>query len=160
MEKNPKNNQRGIGDNSVDQSFGEWASASLDDAINYIVRLIRKNKRLEHQLNESINARNNLKRGIALSEAKKINDSISKDAKVFVSLVAQQKESYKTEANVKKAQDYGYHRTIRFDNGERGHVNSQLTDTVLEHGLNSFRNYMKDVKAGKKYCRGGDYNSS
>ena len=81
MEKNPKNNQRGIGDNSVDQSFGEWASASLDDAINYIVRLIRKNKRLEHQLNESINARNNLKRGIALSEAKKINDSISKDAK-------------------------------------------------------------------------------
>ena len=83
MEKNPKNNQRGIGANSVDQSFGEWASASLDDAIRYIVRLIRKNKRLEHQLNESINARNNLKRGIALSEAKKINDSISKDAKVF-----------------------------------------------------------------------------
>ena len=83
MENNPKNNQRGIGDNSVDQSFGEWASASLDDAIRYIVRLIRKNKRLEHQLNESINARNNLKRGIALSEAKKINDSISKDAKVF-----------------------------------------------------------------------------
>ena len=32
------------------------------------------------------------------------------------------KKSYKTEANVKKAQDYGYHRTIRFDNGERGHV--------------------------------------
>ena len=47
MENNPKNNQRGIGDNSVDQSFGEWASASLDDAIRYIVRLIRKNKRLE-----------------------------------------------------------------------------------------------------------------
>ena len=84
MEKNPKSQSRGIGDNSVeDQSFGEWASASLDDAIRYIVRLIRKNKRLEHQLNESINARNNLKRGIALSEAKKINDSISKDAKVF-----------------------------------------------------------------------------
>jgi len=83
MENNPKNNQRGIGDNSVDQSFGEWASASLDDAIRYIVRLIRKNKRLEHQLNESINARNNLKRGVALSEAKKINDSISKDAEVF-----------------------------------------------------------------------------
>ena len=80
MEKNPKQSQRGIGDNS---SFGEWASAYLDDAIRYIVRLIRKNKRLEHQLNESINARNNLKRGIALSEAKKINDSISKDAKVF-----------------------------------------------------------------------------
>ena len=83
MEKNPKSQSRGIGDNSVDQSFGEWASASLDDAIRYIVRLIRKNKRLEHQLNESINARNNLKRGVALSEAKKINDSISKDAEVF-----------------------------------------------------------------------------
>ena len=62
MENNPKNNQRGIGDNSVDQSFGEWASASLDDAIRYIVRLIRKNKRLEHQLNESINARNTRKK--------------------------------------------------------------------------------------------------
>ena len=83
----------------------------------------------------------------------------AKDAKVFVSLVAQQKKSYKTEANVKKAQDYGYHRTIRFDNGERGHVTSQLTDTVLEHGLDSFRKYMKDVTAGKNYCRGGDFNS-
>ena len=81
----------------------------------------------------------------------------AQDAKVFVSLVAQQKESYKTEANVKKAQDFGYHRSIRFDNGERAHVASQLTDNVLEHGLDSFRNYIKDVKAGKNYCRGADF---
>ena len=84
MEKNPKSQSRGIGDNSVeDQSFGEWASASLDDAIRYIIKLIGKNQRLGQQLNESINAKNNLKRGVALSEAKKINDSITKDARVF-----------------------------------------------------------------------------
>ena len=80
MEKNPKQSQRGIGDNS---SFGEWASAYLDDAVAYIVKLTRKSARLEQQINKAIYGKNNLQRGVALSEAKKINASINKDAKVF-----------------------------------------------------------------------------
>ncbi len=80
MEKNPKQSQRGIGDNS---SFGEWASAYLDDAVAYIVKLTKKSARLEQQINKAIYGKNNLQRGVALSEAKKINDSINRDAKVF-----------------------------------------------------------------------------
>jgi hypothetical protein len=80
MEKNPKSQSRGIGDNS---SFGEWASAYLDDAVAYIVKLTKKSARLEQQINKAIYGKNNLQRGVALSEAKKINDSINRDAKVF-----------------------------------------------------------------------------
>ena len=80
MEKNPKSQSRGIGDNST---FGEWASAYLDDAVAYIVKLTRKSARLEQQINKAIYGKNNLQRGVALSEAKKINASINKDAKVF-----------------------------------------------------------------------------
>ena len=130
MENNPKNNQRGIGDNSVDQSFGEWASASLYDAINYIVILIRKNKRLEHQLNESINARNNLKRGIALSEAKKINASINKDAKVFEPVLK------------------GIHNRENIHTGElKGHK----LDMCAKSG--NFGNYIANTAGGKDFDR-------
>ena len=77
-----------------------------------------------------------------------------KDAKTFVSLVSQHKESYNNKPNVEKAKAYGHHRSIRFDNGERGHVVTQLTDSVLEHGLDEFRAYMNDVQSGKFYKRG------
>ena len=80
MEKNPKSQSRGIGDNST---FGEWASQVADDGIAYIVKLTKKSARLEQQINKAIYGKNNLQRGVALSEAKKINASINKDAKVF-----------------------------------------------------------------------------
>ena len=51
MEKNPKSQSRGIGDNST---FGEWASQVADDGIAYIVKLINKNARLEEKLNKAI----------------------------------------------------------------------------------------------------------
>ena len=77
----PKKEDRGIGDNSL--QLGEWAAAAVNDAIAYTAKIIKKNVRLEDRINKAIYGKNNLQRGVALSEAKKINDSISKDAKVF-----------------------------------------------------------------------------
>ena len=74
-----------------------------------------------------------------------------------VSLVAQQKASYNNKPNIEKAKAYGHHRSIRFDNGERGYVATQLTDSVLEHGLNHFRDFMVDIKNGKQYQRGENF---
>ena len=55
------------------------------------------------------------------------------------------------------SKEYGHHRSIRFDNGERGHVATQLTESVLEGGLDQFRNYMDDVKSGKYYRPGKNF---
>jgi|TARA_R100001086_G_scaffold68006_1_gene32029 hypothetical protein len=80
--KIPKDKVRGIGDNSSDE-FGTWAAAALTDAIAYTAKIIKKNAKLEDILNKAIYGKNNLQRGVALSEAKKINASVIKDAKVF-----------------------------------------------------------------------------
>ena len=49
---------------------------------------------------------------------------------------------YRDRFMIKLSKEYGHHRYIRFDNGERGHVATQLTESVLEGGLDQFRNYI------------------
>jgi hypothetical protein len=127
MEKNPKQSQRGIGDNS---SFGEWASAYLDDAVAYIVKLTRKSARLEQQINKAIYGKNNLQRGVALSEAKKINDSINRDAKVFEPVLK------------------GIHNREDIHSGElKGHK----LDMCAKSG--NFGNYIANTAGGKDFDR-------
>jgi hypothetical protein len=127
MEKNPKQSQRGIGDNS---SFGEWASAYLDDAVAYIVKLTKKSARLEQQINKAIYGKNNLQRGVALSEAKKINASINKDAKVFEPVLK------------------GIHNREDIHSGElKGHK----LDMCAKSG--NFGNYIANTAGGKDFDR-------
>jgi|TARA_E500000178_G_scaffold281891_1_gene282271 hypothetical protein len=127
MEKNPKQSQRGIGDNS---SFGEWASAYLDDAVAYIVKLTKKSARLEQQINKAIYGKNNLQRGVALSEAKKINDSINRDAKVFEPVLK------------------GIHNREDIHSGElKGHK----LDMCAKSG--NFGNYIANTAGGKDFDR-------
>ena len=127
MEKNPKQSQRGIGDNS---SFGEWASAYLDDAVAYIVKLTKKSARLEQQINKAIYGKNNLQRGVALSEAKKINASINKDAKVFEPVLK------------------GIHNRENIHTGElKGHK----LDMCAKSG--NFGNYIANTAGGKDFDR-------
>jgi|TARA_X000001388_G_C2203759_1_gene112305 hypothetical protein len=127
MEKNPKSQSRGIGDNS---SFGEWASAYLDDAVAYIVKLTKKSARLEQQINKAIYGKNNLQRGVALSEAKKINDSINRDAKVFEPVLK------------------GIHNREDIHSGElKGHK----LDMCAKSG--NFGNYIANTAGGKDFDR-------
>ena len=127
MEKNPKSQSRGIGDNS---SFGEWASAYLDDAVAYIVKLTKKSARLEQQINKAIYGKNNLQRGVALSEAKKINDSINRDAKVFEPVLK------------------GIHNRENIHTGElKGHK----LDMCAKSG--NFGNYIANTAGGKDFDR-------
>mgnify|MGYP001500764594 FL=1 len=127
MEKNPKSQSRGIGDNST---FGEWASAYLDDAVAYIVKLTRKSARLEQQINKAIYGKNNLQRGVALSEAKKINDSINRDAKVFEPVLK------------------GIHNREDIHSGElKGHK----LDMCAKSG--NFGNYIANTAGGKDFDR-------
>ena len=127
MEKNPKSQSRGIGDNST---FGEWASAYLDDAVAYIVKLTRKSARLEQQINKAIYGKNNLQRGVALSEAKKINDSINRDAKVFEPVLK------------------GIHNRENIHTGElKGHK----LDMCAKSG--NFGNYIANTAGGKDFDR-------
>ena len=127
MEKNPKSQSRGIGDNS---SFGEWASAYLDDAVAYIVKLTKKSARLEQQINKAIYGKNNLQRGVALSEAKKINDSINRDAKVFEPVLK------------------GIHNREDIHSGElKGHK----LDMCAKAG--NFGNYIANTAGGKDFDR-------
>ena len=127
MEKNPKSQSRGIGDNS---SFGEWASAYLEDAVDYIVKLTRKSARLEQQINKAIYGKNNLQRGVALSEAKKINDSINRDAKVFEPVLK------------------GIHNREDIHSGElKGHK----LDMCAKSG--NFGNYIANTAGGKDFDR-------
>ena len=127
MEKNPKQSQRGIGDNS---SFGEWASAYLDDAVAYIVKLTKKSARLEQQINKAIYGKNNLQRGVALSEAKKINASINKDAKVFEPVLK------------------GIHNREDIHSGE---LKSHKLDMCAKSG--NFGNYIANTAGGKDFDR-------
>ena len=127
MEKNPKQSQRGIGDNS---SFGEWASAYLDDAVAYIVKLTKKSARLEQQINKAIYGKNNLQRGVALSEAKKINASINKDAKVFEPVLK------------------GIHNRENIHTGE---LKSHKLDMCAKSG--NFGNYIANTAGGKDFDR-------
>ena len=127
MEKNPKQSQRGIGDNS---SFGEWASAYLDDAVAYIVKLTKKSARLEQQINKAIYGKNNLQRGVALSEAKKINDSINRDAKVFEPVLK------------------GIHNREDIHSGE---LKSHKLDMCAKSG--NFGNYIANTAGGKDFDR-------
>ena len=127
MEKNPKQSQRGIGDNS---SFGEWASAYLDDAVAYIVKLTKKSARLEQQINKAIYGKNNLQRGVALSEAKKINASINKDAKVFEPVLK------------------GIHNRENIHTGE---LKSHKLDMCAKAG--NFGNYIANTAGGKDFDR-------
>ena len=127
MEKNPKSQSRGIGDNST---FGEWASAYLDDAVAYIVKLTKKSARLEEQINKAIYGKNNLQRGVALSEAKKINDSINRDAKVFEPVLK------------------GIHNREDIHSGElKGHK----LDMCAKSG--NFGNYIANTAGGKDFDR-------
>ena len=127
MEKNPKSQSRGIGDNST---FGEWASAYLDDAVAYIVKLTKKSARLEQQINKAIYGKNNLQRGVALSEAKKINDSINRDAKVFEPVLK------------------GIHNREDIHSGElKGHK----LDMCAKSG--NFGNYIANTAGGKDFDR-------
>ena len=127
MEKNPKSQSRGIGDNS---SFGEWASAYLDDAVAYIVKLTKKSARLEQQINKAIYGKNNLQRGVALSEAKKINASINKDAKVFEPVLK------------------GIHNREDIHSGE---IKGHKLDMCAKSG--NFGNYIANTAGGKDFDR-------
>jgi hypothetical protein len=130
------NKKPGVGHNSSTEYVGgvEFLHSALEDAIQLVLKLTKRNHRIEKHLKSAVYAKNNLQRGLHLSKALEIESKNKKEVQHFDQVI--------TAVNNREDIHSGYNKGAKLELcSETGNFGNYIANCT---GGKAFDNYVVD----------------